>query len=105
MRRNKLGFPSQFLLVPVFNLHERSIDDLRVFLSTYDKLKLKNDATCEGINWDFLCNFWCGASQCGAKSNVFNPSLGLNNSRFALIFRYIPYIPLARTTFCALGAS
>ncbi len=38
-----------------------------------------------------------GASQCGAKSNVFNPSLGLKNSRFALIFRYIPYIPLART--------
>ena len=38
-----------------------------------------------------------GTSQCGAKSNIFNPSLGLKNSRFALIFRYIPYIPLART--------
>ena len=39
----------------------------------------------------------CSASQCGAKSNIFNPSLGLKNSRFALIFRYIPYIPLAQT--------
>ena len=28
-----------------------------VFLSMYDKLKLKNDATYEGIKWDFLRNF------------------------------------------------
>ena len=28
-----------------------------VFLSMYDKLKLKNDATYEGIKWDFLCIF------------------------------------------------
>ena len=28
-----------------------------VFLSMYDKLKLQNDATYEGIKWDFLRNF------------------------------------------------
>jgi uncharacterized integral membrane protein len=28
-----------------------------VFLSMYDKLKLKNDATYVGIKWDFLRNF------------------------------------------------
>jgi len=28
-----------------------------VFLSMFDKLKLKNDATYEGIKWDFLHNF------------------------------------------------
>jgi len=28
-----------------------------VFLSMYDKLKLKNDATYEGIKWDFLRNY------------------------------------------------
>jgi hypothetical protein len=28
-----------------------------VFLSTYDKFKLKNDATYEGIYWDVLHNF------------------------------------------------
>ncbi len=27
------------------------------FLSMFDKLKLKNDATYEGIKWDFLRNF------------------------------------------------
>jgi len=28
-----------------------------VFFSMSDKLKLKNDATYEGIKWDFLLNF------------------------------------------------
>jgi hypothetical protein len=25
----------------------------------YEKLKLKNDATYEGINWNFLCTIFC----------------------------------------------
>jgi hypothetical protein len=45
----------------------------------------------------------CGAHVGGAKSNVFNHSLGLKNSRFALIFRYIPYIPFARTIILKAG--
>ena len=47
--------------------------------------------------------WWCGASQCGAKSNIFNPSLGLKNLFITLIFRYIPYIPLARTIILKAG--
>ena len=27
---------------------------------------------------------WCGASQCGAKSNIFNPSLGLRSGTLLL---------------------
>ncbi len=42
-------------------------------------------------------------AQCGTKSNVFNHSSGLKNSRFALIFRYIPYIPVARTIILKAG--
>ena len=34
--------------------HESKIS----FLSMFDKLKLKNDATYEGIKSDFLCNFF-----------------------------------------------
>jgi len=33
--------------------HESKIS----FLSTYEKLKLKNDATYKGIHWNFLHNF------------------------------------------------
>jgi len=41
-----------------------------VFLSMYNKLKLKNDATYEGKNWDFLCNF-CSSLK---KNKLFFPA-------------------------------
>jgi len=54
------------------------------FLSTYVKLKLKNDATYEGINWDFLCNF-CSSPFLTCTNNLSMISVQLSGTLFFTI--------------------